>query len=666
MPNHVPDLRFGPGTSGGFTPAGVAAFDNLRPAAVVRELIQNALDAARAAAAAPAVVRFRVTRTRRDTIPGIESYESAFAKAVSTQVTMTGGALTGQAQLVAETIRNALEREYLDVLSVLDNGIGLNEQRMNALLSDGVSVKGEGATGTYGNGHSTAIPASDLRYVLYGGLTDDGHRIGAGHAVLASHLKEGEQHLRTGDGFYIRNFRAGHGTLYDYATGRQLPALIAQALDWIKAETTHGTAVIIPAFNDFLEEDQSLWDMVSHAASANFFAAIEEGELVVMVEDQREEREAETKVLDKSTLARVLDTHRDKRRAAAFLNGRRAFEAHQAYRSGERHLIDTEAGQIEIRFLQHRDGITRIHLCRNGMWITDKIPGFYQRFADQIPFHAVLSLNARDGPELHDFIRIAEGPLHDAINIKRLPAPKRTACRNAFREIAEWIVSKIPTVKSDAYMSDDYLTLDFGDGDGRGRGKSRNVFWGMPVPISRSPARQLHLFSITSESVGEEPSDPNQEGKESSPPNRNRHRRRPALPTFFQAASRPAGRNRRHILIECDKSCDDAELRLVVDEALDATCERPGQDTYTPAVLGNITINGEPASDKDFIRWDDEIIGVRLGDLAERASVEVETDYRLAGDFSDLPNPSLRVEVFKTDQSRGADAEEHQGSEGEP
>ena len=55
MPNHAPDLRFGPGTSGGFTPAGVAAFDNLRPAAVVRELIQNALDAARAAVAAPVV-----------------------------------------------------------------------------------------------------------------------------------------------------------------------------------------------------------------------------------------------------------------------------------------------------------------------------------------------------------------------------------------------------------------------------------------------------------------------------------------------------------------------------------------------------------------------------------------------------------------------------------
>ena len=104
---------------------------------------------------------------------------------------------------------------------------------------------------------------------------------------------------------------------------------------------------------------------------------------------------------------------------------------------------------------------------------------------------------------------------------------------------------------------------------------------------------------------------------------------------------------------------------LVVDEALDATCERPGQDPYTPAVLGNITINGTPASDEDLIRWDNEIIGIRLGDLAERASVEVETDYQLAGDFSELPNPSLRVEIFKTEQDSDTDAEDRTGPRGE-
>ena len=169
--------------------------------------------------------------------------------------------------------------------------------------------------------------------------------------------------------------------------------MIAQALDLIEAETPHGTAVIIPAFNHFLEE-QGLWPMVSHAASANFFVAIEEGDLVVSVEDHRWGVDKYPWTLDRSNLADVLDTHRDKRRAAAFLNGRRAYEAHDVYQTGERHLVETDAGAIEIRLRENPDGITRVDLCRNGMWITDRIPGVSQSFADQVPFHAVLSLNA--------------------------------------------------------------------------------------------------------------------------------------------------------------------------------------------------------------------------------------------------------------------------------
>ena len=103
---------------------------------------------------------------------------------------MGGGTLPSQAKPVVRTIQKALDDNEHDILSVLDNGIGLDESRMNALLSDGVSTKGGNAMGTYGNGHCVAIPASDLRYVLYGGVVANGgpgHMIGAGHAVLASH-----------------------------------------------------------------------------------------------------------------------------------------------------------------------------------------------------------------------------------------------------------------------------------------------------------------------------------------------------------------------------------------------------------------------------------------------------------------------------------------------
>ena len=438
----------------------------------------------------PAIVQFRLIESPRGSIPGIERYESALDKAIETQRDMAGGELAELAQLVVERIRDALTKEHLTVLTVLDNGIGLDEQRMNALLSDGLSVKESSATGTYGNGHHTAIPASDLRYVLYGGITPCGARIGSGHAVLASHIENGEPQSRGGDGFYIRGFRAGRGTLYSYATGDDVPDLIADAIDEVADKTGHGTAVIIPAFNNFLEED-SLWEMVSRAASANFFAAIEDGDLEVTVE----EGDGNWLLLDKSTLPEVLNTHRDNRRAAAFLNGRRAFEAHRAYQSGVAHHVSTSAGDIKIRLLENASGIPRVDLCRNGMWITDKLPGFYQKFTEKVPFQAILSLDADEGRQLHDFIRIAEGPLHDAIVIKRLPAKDQRACRKALVEIVEWILSNTTNVESDAYSAPDFLTLDFGEEDGKSSGRAERAFWGVPVAINGGPARQVHLFA---------------------------------------------------------------------------------------------------------------------------------------------------------------------------
>ena len=655
MPNDSPDLRFGPGSNQGFTGIGVATFDDLRPAAVVRELIQNALDAARKAEVLPAVVRFRLGETRRESIPGMASYKCAFEKAITSQRDWTDdGELASQADLVVDRIREALDEELLEVLTVFDNGIGLNEQRMNALLSDGLSVKEGNATGTYGNGHATAIPASDLRYVLYGGTTENGNRIGAGHAVLASHVEEGEAHVRAGDGFYIRDFQAGRGTLYAYATGVDLPDFIADAVDDIESESGHGTAVIIPAFNNFLEDD-ALWEMVAHAASANFFVAIEEGELEVVVEDFRLEGDGERWLLNKATLPQVLEKYRDRRRARAFLNGRRAFEAHRAYQAGKRHRVETSAGNIEIRILETPSGTPRVDLCRNGMWIADdrRIPGFYQKFTDKVPFQAVLSLDADEGRDLHDLIRIAEGPLHDSIAIKRLPKQRRKECQEALGDIVAWIMRNTPSVKSEAYVAHDFLTLDFGNEGEKGAGKSGRGFWGVPVAVNRNPARQLLLFAINPNPNDDDPApvpDPDDKQRKRRKATPKGERARPSLPTFFRAVSRPAGKSRHRILIECAKDYANAELRLVVDEALDATCERHGQDAYTPAVLSNVTINGRPASASDFVRWEEGVIGVRLGDLNANASIEIETDYHLTGDFADLPAPSLRVEVLKSEQ----------------
>ena len=496
-----PDLKFGPGVSAGFTPTGIAAFTNLRPAAVVRELIQNALDAAREANERLAFVRFRLTRKNIRKIPGIHSYGKALKSAIETHEEMGGGALPSQAQLVVNTIKEALDEETQDILSVLDNGIGLNEHRMNALLSDGVSAKGSNATGTYGNGHSVAIPASNLRYILYGGVTDNGRRIGAGHAVLASHtgnLKD--DYPRAGDGFFVFKFWNGKdGKLYDYATARAIPELIAGDLQNIRETDRHGTAVVIPAFNHFREK-RPLWDMVSRAVACNFFQAIEEGRLQVQVEDLRPGEKSTPQVLDRATLRSVLEAHREDKRSRAFLSGQRACEAHEVLRSGESHTVQTKMGVIRVKLLHRGSGNTRVDLCRNGMWITDdkNIPGFYYKFQDRIPFHAVLLLDSDEGKELHRLVRDSEGPLHDSMSVKYLPKNDKANLRTALDEIRIWLQSNTSEISEESYSPDDFLTIDFGDeGEAQG-GAARHAVWGTPTAVGQTEHRSSHVSTPSS------------------------------------------------------------------------------------------------------------------------------------------------------------------------
>ena len=649
MPNDSIDLRFGPTSSNtGFSLTNTANFGDLRPETVVRELIQNSLDAAVEAEEQMVIVRFRLTRIKTNDIPGIDNYRDAFEGAVKSHKDDAGGKLPSQAANVVRFIKNALVKDKLDTLFVLDNGIGLNKAKMDALLSDGVSAKSEHATGSYGIGHFAGISASDLRYALYGGITEDGNKIGAGHAVLASRKVQGKDHRRSGDGFLIHGFQDG---AYVYAQDSSIPNLIAGALEDIQDDAGgRGTAVIIPGFNNFREDKKTLWELVSKAAACNFFQAIEEGRLTVWVEDLRPEGH-DDESLDNTTLKGVLEKYRAEKRSKSFLSGQKAFEAHDVLRSGRDHTVPTSIGEIHIKLLIGHSNSHRVDLCRNGMWITyhPNISGFQGAFTGRQPFHALLLVDtATTGERLHKLFRDAEGPLHEKLDLKRLSRGDAKVLRAALKEIREWLKNQIPEVGSDSYTPDDFLTLDFGDDEGTEGGKARRFFWGMPTPVSQ------RINSLSSDLLSSDIGPPPNPGPGPGPgpgPHPHPHRRpRPTLRDFFSTVAIPSGPNRRSIHLECYESCENAEFQLRVDENIDATCDHQRVDEFAKVLLKGVKVNGLDVQGNKLVRENGQVVGVRLGDLAANTSVRIDTGYQLHESLSGV-EPALRVEVFKASSS---------------
>ncbi len=625
-----PDLHFSPGgTLEGFTSAGVQAFNELNPDAIVRELIQNSLDAVREDGREEAMMRFELSEIALAEVPAIETYRERFDRAVASQRQRLGGELPAQAAMVADAIRDELEKDTVQVLSVLDNGLGLDEQRMLGLLADGLSVKTSAGAGAVGNGHLTAIPASNLRYVLYGGLRAGGRQIATGHAVLASFADE--QGRRMGkDGYYALSVSPSMETPYDFVPAGAMAPLIKTRLDWIAANFDSGTgaAVIIPGFNGFREPGE-LWALISKAAACSFFAAIADGHLQIAYQDGSGEQR-----LDQSTIAGVFAGElAGERRARHFLSGGRAAQAYQTATRGRPYSVDVGCGRVEVRLLDSEDGRSRIDLCRNGMWISDRLPRLnISKFTDRKPFHALIKVTARDG-DIHSLIRKSEGPLHNHIEAKKWLQPhEKRRLENAFKKIADFLLDTLERFAQETFAVDDFLNIHIEDSGAVGGLRAGNIgkFEEEPARPPRSPKGGSRSKG-GAEGDGNGAGDGGGGGGDSNP---NAFRRSGnAVP--FGAVPVPTGL--RACLVELHPQAalnadTEAEIRFILDENIDTSCDRSSEEQFVS--LKAVALNGMAVADEQLIKGDAGVLGVRLGRFAPDEPHRLSFEYELPAGFA--------------------------------
>ena len=413
------------------------------PEPVIRELLQNSLDAAGEAGfateEAPAEVSFRICDVPISSVPGLDSYREAFKSVIRGQEQQSRGP---DAKVVIDRIRKVLSRDTVRCLFCQDNGIGLDEDRLRRILAEAASNKGEGG-GSFGVGHMTAFSASNLRYVLYGGRYQTKEpTIGtliSGHAVLSSHEHQGE--WRAADGYLLE----AQSDLFTPSFCEEAPSILSDDLSRIDKS---GAVVCIVGFNGFREDmagTQPVVDAVCRVASTNFLSALWRGRMRIRIFDEisnNEETVDYRKLGDH--LRKVADQKRVRGAGAGWIAGSQAFRAWKTLEYGRRLNTDAlEAGHLRIWFRNlETDGrrSTRVNLFRNGMWITRDAPGLQRAdFADVMPFNAVVSVV---GGRLYELVRGAEGPEHRGIEPKRLVASDRIELKEQLRRVGQVLRSE--------------------------------------------------------------------------------------------------------------------------------------------------------------------------------------------------------------------------------
>ena len=648
-------LKFGNAiTKKGFTGYATAAFNDASPVKIVREVIQNSLDAAVEAGEPCAIVRFRLRRMRPGDVPDLRGYERAFKGAVE-----YSSPLPDAAEEVAERIRRALKMlrtKKARLLSITDNGIGLDNVGMQRLLGDGAGAKSRNLAGSYGVGHLAPMAISDLRYLLYGGLTKDGDRIASGKAVLASH--RGTQRLLDADGYLIKEFGGTSGDeLYRFIAKRKHPPVIAGYLDEIEKEWGHGCVVLIPAFNNFKNfqtKTPSLRDIVFKVAAYNFSPAIYRGNLIleVCVDEEPQQRES----MDASSLADFLEKEKDGIRAArsnSFFgglrpSGRQAAGVLTALTGGTSHPVSFEGGQVTISLREEADvNYCCVDLFRNGMRITDRVPSLTRAdFADRRPFHAVLEVNAENGGELHRFIRKAESPMHDGLEFKLLSDLEREKLVTSLKEVGDWIREHVPAISTDTYTIDDVLLVDTGDSSQPGR--QNFAFWGTPTPITRRHVQ------ITPTGNADDRADVPNRTESSAGGSGAAGRQTPTAPLPFQSVIAPEGRDMLVGSFMSMEGCRGVKAIIRLDENTDSTCDRVWEDE--DIALKNFWIASEASGGKPIActitgdrRWA-EIPEIKAG---ENYSIKIEHAPLPADLVAAVRHPVLRIDLYKLKKSSG-------------
>ena len=404
--------------------AGISSFTNNRAGGLVRELLQNSIDA-RKSEDQPVEVSFEISNLPVDDfdIDGLIMALDASCKSLDND-----DRHRKQFRRGLNMLRSAKKSGYLSALVVTDCNTtgapdidGRQDKWWSLTRSVGKSAKDRSDSGgSFGIGKHAAFAAADMRSVLYSTAYQNGNSLErrfTGKSILVSHDIKDEHFKST-------------GYLIDDSDAEDF---IPEALNL----SSPGTAIAILGFPPSATKIQTWKKEAVEALVASFFHALVRKNLVVHLLGQ---------TIDHESIDSIADGIEDDRLRNLIAVSRAGITNH----------ISIEGiGRVNLRISVDNDNKNQSKILGivrdSGMLITDRLGSMRispsQRMI-QFPrtwhgFTAVVECLSQGS---YSLLREAEGPSHNEISPDNADDVDRDKVRKGIRELGKWVRQEIETL----------------------------------------------------------------------------------------------------------------------------------------------------------------------------------------------------------------------------
>ena len=429
----------------GLNDAGVATFEKTLYESLVREAIQNSLDAKRNDVDGPVEVHFVQEKLPVGSLPGYASLGDALQKCIQLE---SNDEKTRK--FFSDAYSQLLGRQDLRVLRISDyNTIGLEGGTTGRVGSSwsrlvkeaGTSNKDGMAGGSYGIGKSAYFACSMLRTVFFSSLSSNGEKSSIGVARLISFLLDDES-MSQGIGYYAN-------------TGRFLAFPELGSFCGAAERTRSGTDILV--IQNFLIGDTSLVDRLIDAIISNFLVSILKGLLVAKVQDSlinadyvdsyfREKMGQPKESLSKET-AQLLEYYKMLRnidgKTISIVLDSNEYGKELGFRDGECELLIKKGDDLNRRIL-----ITR----KTGMKLFEQ-----PNISGSISFTGLLYIS---GSNMNRFFRAMETPAHNKWEPDQ-QSQEYGSQVEAYRNLREYLRNKVKENFEDK-VGDEFDAFDVG------------------------------------------------------------------------------------------------------------------------------------------------------------------------------------------------------------